>query len=230
MPLSWTMDKIGPMARTVNDCGLVFNAIHGHDDRDPTTVDRWFEWPMTADLSRIRIGDVQNRPSTPVERILLQLLTDMGVSLVPIELPDEIDEWALAMMLDVEAATVFHELLASGDTNGLNAWPGIFRKSHFVSAVDFIHSSRLRGRLMHQMATVFEACDIYIGGSDLGITNLTGHPTIALPVTMTSGEHSQPACATLTSGLYDEATLLALASLVESAVGLPTQVPEAFLP
>ncbi|MCA9050956.1 MAG: amidase [Planctomycetaceae bacterium] len=220
MPLSWTMDKLGPMARRVDDCGLVLSAVHGADSGDPTSVERWFRWPVVADLAQLKIGRVENRPISETEQVLLTLLEEIGAQIVSVELPDDLHEWSLAIMLDVEAAAVFREFTNSDDTVGLNRWPGIFCRSRFVSAVDFLHASRIRGQLMRRMQSVFERCQLYVGGSDLGITNLTGHPTVVLPVALTSGSHPQPTCATLTGRLFDEATLLAVAALVEQQTGL----------
>ena len=221
MALSWTMDKIGPIARTLDDCGIVFNAIHGVDPGDPCTVDRWFDWPMKPDLSAIRIGRVESDRTSAADEKTLQVLTELGANIVPIRLPDEFPEWAISSMLDVEAATIFQDLIVAGDTDGLNQWPEIFRKSHFLPAVDYLHASRLRVRLMEAIAQVFETVDLYVGGDDLGICNLTGHPTVVFPTVMTdSKKNPQPSCATMTGQLYDEASLLAVARLVEQHVGL----------
>ncbi len=226
MALSWTMDKLGPIARTMDDCGIVFNAIHGAEPGDPTSTNAWFEWPVQPDLSRIRIGHVQNRDLGESDQKLLDLLKELNAQIVPVELPTDINEWALAMMLDVEAATAFHDLTTAGNLDGLNAWPGIFRKSHFISAVDFLRAARIRSQLMRKMASVFQQVDLYVGGGDLGITNLTGHPTVVVPVRYNpDAKHPQPQCGTLTGRLYDEATLLAVGALAEKAAGLTRRLP-----
>ena len=217
MALSWTMDKIGPMARTADDCGTVLAAIHGRDDADPTTVDRWFHWPVKVDLSRLRIGRVINSETSPPDQVALDILKELGAAIVDIELPRSIPDSPLSSMLDVEAACIFQPLTRTGNTDGLNSWGDIFRASHFVSAVDYLQASRARFELMKQMARVFTSVDLYIGGDDLGIANLTGHPCMTLPVMMADVEpQPRPLCCTLTSGLYDEATLLAVAKLIES--------------
>ncbi|MCA9062477.1 MAG: amidase, partial [Planctomycetaceae bacterium] len=89
MALSWSMDKIGPMARHVDDCGLVFHAIHGADPADPTSVDRWFEWPVKAELSNVRVGFVTSAPMTPPEERAAEILRKLGVTLIPVQLPSE---------------------------------------------------------------------------------------------------------------------------------------------
>jgi Asp-tRNA(Asn)/Glu-tRNA(Gln) amidotransferase A subunit family amidase len=227
MALSWTMDKIGPMARTADDCGTVLAAIHGRDDADPTTVDRWFHWPVKADLSKLRIGRVTNCDMSPPDQVALDILKELGATIVEIELPRSIPDSPLSSMLDVEAACIFQPLTRVNNVEGLNSWGDIFRASHFVSAVDYLQASRARFELMKQMAHVFTSVDLYIGGDDLGIANLTGHPCMTLPVMMADVKpQSRPLCCTLTSGLYDEATLLAVARLIESKANVVKHRPQ----
>ena len=226
MTLSWTMDKLGPLARSASDCAVVFKAIHGTDRKDPTSVSKWFRWPVSADLSKLRIGQVADAPTSAEDQVVLDVLQEAGANIVPITLPRQFHEWSVSRMLDVEAASIFHDLMEAGDTTGWNSWPDIFRRMHFVSAVDYIRAARVRTRLAQEMAHVFDTVDLYVGGRDLGISNLTGHPEIALPSMMSDGDHAQPLCATLTGRLYDEATLLAVSDLVERKIGLesiPTQ-------
>ncbi|MEO2017928.1 MAG: amidase [Fuerstiella sp.] len=229
MALSWTMDKIGPLARHIDDCGLVFDAIHGADDGDPSSVDRWFQWPVEPDLTKLKIGQVEGVPLKEADQKILTQLEQLGANIVSVSLPDEFPEWAISLMLDAEAATIFHELVATRNTDGLNRWPEIFRKMHFMTAVDYLHAARLRSKLMQKMADVFRSVDLYVGGGDLGICNLTGHPTVVLPTVMVGdGNTRQPACGTLTGRLHDEATLLAVARLVETRVSiLADAVPQA---
>lgn len=225
MSLSWTMDKMGPMARNIDDCGIVFDAIHGADPGDPTTVSRWFDWPQKPDLSMLKIGKVEGTRTSKEDEVTLQVLEELGANIVPIKLPNEISEWSVSLMLDVEAGTIFHELVAQQNDEGLNSWPGTFRTAHFVSAVDYLHAARLRVKLMESMADVFRTVDLYVGGGDLGICNLTGHPTVVFPTRMSEGDHPQPKCSTITGRLYDEATLLAIAALVEEKVNLLGNTP-----
>ncbi len=233
MSLSWTMDKLGPIARTSDDCGIAFAAIHGADREDPTAVQRWFDWPMTVDLSKLRVGRVESGSLAPADQKILDVLTEAGASVIPVRLPASANEYSISMMGDIEAAAVFHDLLVAGDTDGLNRWPDIFRRMHFVSAVDYLQAARARTLLMHQLAKVFQQVDIYVGGDDLGICNLTGHPTVVFPTVMSKSgtsddDHAQPVCGTLTGRLYDEATLLAVAAVVERALNMPTHRPSAF--
>lgn len=227
MTLSWTMDKLGPIARSADDCGQVLTAIHGRDSADPTTVDRWFGWPMNVDLSKLRIGRVVNSEIAPPEQAALDILEDLGATLVDLELPGDDLERSISGILYVEAACIFQELTRAGNDEGLNAWPDIFRSAHFMSAVDYLQASRIRLELMKQMAAVFRKVDLYVGGDDVGITNLTGHPSMALPVMMAElTPQTRPICCTLTAGLHDEATLLSVAQMIEQKADVLKHQPQ----
>ncbi len=221
MALSWTMDKIGPLCRSAEDCALVFAAIHGPDAHDPATVDRPFPWPPDIDLSQVRLGYLaedmagEYREKTNDDRAL-QVFREMGVELVPITLPDlPID--SLKLILFVEAAAAFDELTRSNQDDllvrqGADAWPNFFRMARFIPAVAYIQANRIRTRLMAAMHDLFLQVDAYIGpsvaGDNLLLTNLTGHPALALPTGL--GEDGLPTTITLTGRLYDEAMILAL--------------------
>ncbi len=227
MALSWTMDKIGPMARTADDCGTVLAEIHGRDDADPTTVDRWFQWPVKADLSKLRIGRVTNCDTSPPDQMALDILKELGATIVDIELPRDIPDSPLSSMLNVEAACIFQPLTRVSNVEGLNSWGDIFQACHFVSAIDYLQASRARFELMRQMTRVFTSVDLYIGGDDLGIANLTGHPCMTLPVMLADVKpQPRPLCCTMTSGLYDEATLLAVARLIEAKADVVKHRPQ----
>lgn len=226
MALSWSMDKIGPMARSIDDCGLVFRAICGAESGDPTTVDRWFDWPMQADLSKLRIGRVEGVRTSREDEITLNTLEELGATIVPVKLPTGLPVWQTCLMLDVEAGTIFHDLVADQNDAGLNTWPNTFRTAHYVSSVDFVRAARVRSKLMQQMVAVFADVDLYVGGGDLGIANLTGHPTVVFPTRISDTDHPQPRCSTLTGRLHDEATLLAIARLVESKLDLLGYKPD----
>ena len=118
MTLAWSFDKIGPIARSVEDCAIVFSAIHGFDGFDATVVDRPFDWPLRRDLRSLKVGYVEeNTPAA--DRDELHVLKDLGVKLVPIKLPSKYPVNALTMILDTEAAAVFDEFARQGITDGL---------------------------------------------------------------------------------------------------------------
>ena len=136
MTLSWSMDKLGPLTRSVEDAALVLDAIHGADDLDASAVTQPFQWPSGASLRNLRVGYVAaEQESQPV---VLERLRELGVQLVPIELPVAYPTDAVAMMLDVEAATVFDDLTRQKITQDLNIWPDIFRACEFVTAIEYL--------------------------------------------------------------------------------------------
>jgi len=233
MTLAWSMDKLGPIARSVEDCALVFDAIHGADGLDFAAVDQPFQWPPQVSLDRLKIGYIEERTRPAEEREELKILHKLGFDLVPITLPDKLPVWAVTLMLGTEAATVFDELTRKHITEGLNSWPETFRNGQFVPAVEYLRAARVRTKLMQAMAERMAAVDLYVGsGLDLPITNLTGHPTVVFPVGFRSrnGRH-RPGSVTLTGRLYDESTLLAVARAFQQATGDHRQQPplEAYL-
>src|SRR5262249_18646579 len=122
MALAWSMDKIGPIARSVEDCALVFGAVHGADGLDSAAVDRPFAWPMARDLRTLRVGYVGGeRPAK--ERRELDVLRALGVTLVAVKPPAPAYLTALRVILTVEAAAAFDEITRQGVTEGLNTWP-----------------------------------------------------------------------------------------------------------
>jgi Asp-tRNA(Asn)/Glu-tRNA(Gln) amidotransferase A subunit family amidase len=220
MSLAWSMDKIGPIARSVEDCALVLDAIHGFDGLDPTATDHPFAWPPRTELRGLKAGYVERKDRPTAERQELKVLRDLGLTLVPIELPAQYPVQAITLMLGTESAAAFDELTRKHVTEGLNDWPGSFRQGQFVPAVEYLRAARVRTLLMRAMARLFEDVDLYVGGNDLAITNLTGHPTAVLP----DGFHDRngrdfPGSITFTGRLYDEATLLAVAHAYQQAVG-----------
>jgi Asp-tRNA(Asn)/Glu-tRNA(Gln) amidotransferase A subunit family amidase len=180
MTLAWSLDKIGPIARSVEDCALLLDAIHGADGVDLTAIDQPFDWPPRRDLRELRVGylsPVEGQPEPPE----IGVLRTLGVKLVPFKLPDGLPVDALRIMLTAESATVFDELTRQGVTEGLNLWPGTFRQAQFLPAVEYLRAARVRTLLMRSMDEAIQGLDLYVGGNDLMITNFTGHPTVVLP-------------------------------------------------
>lgn len=219
MTLAWSMDKLGPMARSVEDCALVFGAIHGADGRDLAAVDRPFDWPYRKDLKGLRVGYIERRGEGA--RPELKTLEGLGVKLVPIALPSRLPEQALTMILDVEASAAFDDITRAGVSEGIGvAWPGIFRRGRFVPAVEYLRAQRVRTLLMREMAEVMEQVDLYVGGNDLLLTNLTGHPTVVMPNGLIrTGDVQTPSAITFTGRLFGESELLAVAKAYQDATG-----------
>ena len=220
MSLSWTMDKIGPIARSLEDCALILDAIHGTDGLDSTVTDQPFAWPPNRSIRGLKVGYVKQNNRPDDQRDELKTLKELGVELVPIELPNDLPVGAITLMLSTEAAAVFDDLTRKHITEGLNSWPGTFRDGQFIPAVEYLRASRVRTLLMRQMARLMSTVDLYVGGNDLSITNLTGHPTAVLPHGFRDDTGRQrPGSLTFTGQLYGESTLLAVATAFQQAVG-----------
>jgi len=226
MTLAWSMDKVGPICRSLEDCVIVFGAIHGHDGRDGTAVNQPFQWPLPGELSALRVGYIEESNVAAEDRADLRVLRELGVQLVPIRLPDTLPVWAMTIVLNTEAATVFDELTRNNVTEGLNTWPNSFRQGAFVSAVEYLRANRLRTMLMREMETLMSGIDCYVGGDDLALTNLTGHPTAVMPNGFDQkGEIRTPNAITFTGEQFGETKLLAVAHAYQRATGFHREHP-----
>ena len=251
MALSWTMDKIGPMCRSAEDCALVFNAIYGSDGRDETVVDAPFEWDAEFQPAQLRVAYVASeldeapdgasaaqRRSWSGQRAVLRealdTLRDAGITPEPIELP-EFPADALRLILDAEAATAFDDLTRSRGIDeltrqGPGAWPNRFRSARFIPAVEYIRAQRARTLLMREMANVMSHYDAFLSPTlsrSLTITNLTGHPALALKAGFQEG---LPVALMITGRPYQEGTVLQLAAVYEEATPWNTMHPSGFGP
>ena len=151
MTLAWTMDKLGPITRSVEDCALVFDAIHGADGLDFAAVDQPFVWPPSRELEKLKVGYIEEPRRPSEERQELKILRKLGFELVPITLPNQLPVRAITLMLGTEAAAAFDELTRKHVTEGLNSWPDTFRQGQFVPAVEYLRAARVRTKLMHAM-------------------------------------------------------------------------------
>ncbi|MCS7271066.1 MAG: amidase, partial [Gemmataceae bacterium] len=222
MPLAWSLDKIGPMARCVVDCALVLGAIHGADPHDPTTVDRPFHWPGKKPLKQFRVGYFEEKGVATPEADL-KVLQQLGVQLVPITLPWRLASTIIGIILEAEAATAFDDLTRAGVHEGIGNWAITFRRARFTTAVDYLRAQRLRTLLQRHMHELFEKIDVYVGGNDLAVANLTGHPTICLPNGFSAA--GTPTALTFTGRLYGETDLLTLAQAYQEATGYHRRRP-----
>ncbi|TWT33826.1 Glutamyl-tRNA(Gln) amidotransferase subunit A [Posidoniimonas corsicana] len=222
MTLSWTMDKIGPITRSVEDAALVLNAIHGSDRRDPTAVDQPFTWPPTRDLRSLRVGYFKERADRPE----MDVLRRMGVQLVEISLPDDLPVWPMTVMLNVEATAAFDEFARTGVEEGLNLWPATFRRHQFTPAVEYLRAARLRTKLLDRMEILMQTVDLYVEGDDLAITNLTGHPSVRVPSGFRErGARRTPRALKFTGRLFGESELLSVAHAYQQATGWHLERP-----
>ncbi len=239
MALSWSMDKIGPICRTVEDCALVFDAIRGPDGIDQSVLDAPFDYDSRVDLASLRIGYLkeafeEDYSFKDTDAATLETLRELGVELVPIELPD-LPVYSMAFVLSAEAAAAFDELTRSGRDDLMvrqikNAWPNVFRSSRFIPAVEYIQANRLRHELIQQMHDLMEGVDLYVapsfGGGNLLLTNLTGHPCVVLPNGF--DEEGHPRSISFIGRLYDEATILEVANSYQKATDFHLKHPALF--
>ncbi len=215
MTLSWTMDKMGPIANRAEDCGIVFRAILGSDGLDPTVVERPFRWSRDTKLSELRIG-VPER-TRDGETAVKDWLEAQGAQLIPIRFPVA----PLSLMseaLGVEAASVHDKLFRSveGD-HELGKWGPTFREAQWVRAIDYMHAMRMRVKLIQSTEAELAKVDLLLGDGDLTRMNLTGHPTLVVAFGKDQ-EQKRPRTVALTAKMFSEATLLDVGALVQQAM------------
>ncbi len=249
MGLSWTMDKIGPICRGVEDCALVLDAIYGPDGRDITVGDAAFVWNPTRPLGGMRIGYIKTEfefttsqgPQGPNQNNIeerrkmyataLDALRTAGAKLEPIEMPS-FNAQSLRIILNAEAAAAFDDITRDGRVNQLsgqspNDWPNSFRTARFIPAVEYLRAQRARTLLMREMDQLMAKWDVFVspapGSASLLITNLTGHPAVVLPCGFIN---NLPQALMFTGNLYDEAAPLRVALAYEQATKWHTMHPE----
>jgi Asp-tRNA(Asn)/Glu-tRNA(Gln) amidotransferase A subunit family amidase len=192
MTLCWSLDKLGPMTRSVEDAMLVLHAISGPDAGDLASVSSKLDFDASAPVRGLRVGYfprwMNENPATAVDRAALETVKKVGMVPVEVSIPD----WpydSLNLILFAEAAAAFEELTLTGQINQLkaqvsDAWPNIFREARFLSAVDFVQADRFRRKVAEEMARVFSEVDLLLVPSlrdeMLVITNFTGHPSLTL--------------------------------------------------
>lgn len=219
MPLAWTFDKLGPIARYVDDLGVVFSHILGPDGQDPSVVERDFHWPVATDLAKLTVGTTKEGLSK-IEQQALDWLVSKGARHQSIELPKRFPEGAMTVMLNVEAATVFDDILRRDPEADLGLWPESFRKSQYVPAIQYLRACRLRTQLIGETEAALRQVDIVLGADDLVLTNLSGHPSlvVALGTREVKDQLPRPGTVKLTAAMYREATLLDVASQLQRAI------------
>lgn len=272
MALSWTMDKIGPICRAVEDCALVLSAIYGQDGHDLSVQPAAFNWDANFNWKTLRVGYIKSAfdvPTIPAgasegqkrnfERRLydakyattaLDELRNMGVKLIPVEIPD-FPFGAIVPVLEAEGAAAFDDLTRSGRDKLLTGqlpfdWPNQFRIARFYSAVDYIQAMRARTLAIAAMEKLFAQVDVIVTpsqGNQLQATNLTGHPALIVPngirgddapksendedgALANTGGPGTPVSLTFLGALYSDARLAAFAKAYQDATGFQLQHPK----
>jgi Asp-tRNA(Asn)/Glu-tRNA(Gln) amidotransferase A subunit family amidase len=244
MTLRWTLDKVGPITRSVADAATVLAALHGPDGRDETVPDLPFHWDGVRSVKGLRIGyvereiggaaDGEDRQQSATRRLLLDaamtVYRQAGATLVPITLPD-LPAPALYAILNAEAGAMFDELLRSGRINELtdksvNGRANQLRATRFIPAVEYIRAQRVRTLLMQQMNALFDTIDVFLSPSQsesVTMTNLTGHPALVVPAGFADG---LPVALMLTGKQWGEATLARAGAAFEAATEWHTRHPQ----
>ncbi len=219
MVLAQTMDKVGPIGRTAEDCALVLAAIAGGDPMDPSAVDRPFAYPQRLDYRKLKVGVLvgANRRNGPApENPVTKLLKERGSHILPIAfsaLPPGTTD-----LLEAESAAFFDGLTRHPEEIAKlkdSLWPGIFRAARFMSAVDYLNAQRARTRAMRTFEDEFGDFDFFVtpgGGYTLAHVNLTGHPQIVIP-------QSDGSSVCLVGRLYREDVLCTVAWDLQKSIG-----------
>ncbi len=250
MPGAWSFDKVGPMCRSVEDCAVVLNAIHGPDGMDLTVVDLPFNWNATQDIRRLRVGylKVAFQQQRPVheeqvnDEATLEVLRSLGVNLREMNLPNlPINATNLASAF-AEISAVWDEMVNNGQDAQLTRQDpdhigNLCRTTQMMPAIAYIQANRIRTLLMKAMAEIMTDFDIYVAPQsridepssihlNLWLTNLTGHPAVVVPNGFARG--GKPTGITFIGNLYDEGKLLALAKAYQDATDFHRKHPSAF--
>jgi Asp-tRNA(Asn)/Glu-tRNA(Gln) amidotransferase A subunit family amidase len=250
MTLAWSLDKAGPLCRSVEDCALVLHALQGPDDKDLTVTDLPFNWEATLDVKKLRVGylkaafdeprAVQQEKDNDAEA--LDKIRSLGVSLKPIEFPDYPIRDLLALMY-TEFSAAFDELTRSKRDSllarqGRGSDANLYRTNRFVPAVEYIQAARVRTLLMEAMAKTMSDIDVYLApitsgrggrpnsliGLNTTLTNLTGHPSVVVRNGINAD--GRPTSFTFTGKIYGEAEMLALAHAYQMATDWHSKHPQ----
>jgi len=240
MALSWTMDKLGPICRNAADCALVFEAIRGTDGQDLSVRDFPFNYDHRKNVKTLRVGVLRdeinsdNSANYQNDSSFIALMETQGIELIDKQLPQDIPTSALRLILLAETGAAFDELTRSDRDSLLvrqdrYAWPTTFRASRLIPAVEYIQANRLRSALTQQFNEIMRDIDVLIApsfGIQLTMTNLTGHPCIALPNgSYANGDNGS---ITLIGNHFDEASILRFARFVQEITPYEEEQPPLF--
>jgi Asp-tRNA(Asn)/Glu-tRNA(Gln) amidotransferase A subunit family amidase len=239
MALSWSMDKIGPICRTAEDCAIVLDVIKGLDGVDQTLYDVPFNYDSNKMLKDLKIGYLKNVFEEDYsfkknDSISLDILRKNGAELIPFELPD-FPVYDISFILSVESAAAFDELTLSGKDDLMvrqirNAWPNVFRSARFIPAVEYINANRIRNLLIQKMHELIKNFDVVVvpswQGKNLLLTNLTGHPSITVPNGFS--DKGTPTSITFIGNLFEEGKIISAAKEFQNATDYHLKQPPNF--
>lgn len=242
MALSWSMDKVGAICRHAEDCGMVLDAIRGPDGEDATVVASGFAYSPAVTLRDLRVGYLEadfasEYDDAKNDAVVLDALRGAGIELHALALPDDLPIEPLSIVLSAEAAAAFDTLTRSNRDDLLvrqvrDAWPNVFRAARFIPAVEYIQANRLRTGLIARIEAMFADNDIDVvlapcfAGDQLLATNLSGHPSLALPNGF--DDKGMPTGICLIGRPFREGDLIAAARGILSVTGFAVERPTAY--
>jgi len=241
MTLSWSLDKVGPICRSVADAATVFSFIHGTDNKDASAVEAAFNYKPNQDIKKLRVAYAKNifdkLDSSAQEWTVLKQLKDAGIDVHPMNFPDS-ESYAFDMIgivIGSEAAAAFDEFTRMNIDDQMtrqtrNDWPNYFRQARTIPAVEYINTIRHRSLLMQKTNEAMKDYDVVItpsfGGKQLSITNLTGQPALCMPIGL--NKQGTPNSITFLGNLFKEEEIIALGKFFQSITPYDEMHPERF--
>lgn len=239
MALSWSMDKIGPISRSVLDNAILLSILNGKDEMDASTIPAAFNYSAKNDVKKLKVGYFndyfEGDRASKNDQAVLDVLKAQGIELHPLELKTSMNPGPIVNMLLVEGAAAFDELTRLDLDDQLvaqrkNAWPNIFRAARFIPAVEYVQMSRQRTLLIAEMHELMKEYDVIVtpsfAGQQLQITNLTGHPALCMPNGFT--DNGSPTSITLLANLFEEEKLIMLGRLIQENTDWQAKRPPMF--
>lgn len=241
MSLSWSMDKIGPMARSAEDCAIVYSVITGKDAKDGTTSNYPDGFEPQKNFKSLRVAylkkDIEKDTSLSKANLdsAIETFKKMGLTLTEVELPTDIPYKSFDVILRAEAGAFFDDMVRSGDVDKMveqdqSSRANSLRQARFIPAVEYLQANRHRQVLIEKMEKIMKEYDVLIsptfGNKQLVITNLTGHPVISIPTGLDKEKH--PTSITLVGNLYDEASILLLAKAFQDNTEFDEMHPDGY--
>jgi Asp-tRNA(Asn)/Glu-tRNA(Gln) amidotransferase A subunit family amidase len=241
MVLGWSLDKAGPICRSAEDAAVVFYYLKGTDGKDASAIERAFNYNPKVDWKKLRVAYAGNYfkslPAGSLQHAVLDTYKKLGAELKEVQFPDSTiyPYNIMDVVISAESAAAFDELTRSNQDDQIrrqdkNFWPNSFRVSRFVPAVEYINANRHRSALCRQLNDFMKQYDVVIvptySGSQLAMTNLTGHPVVVFPIGF--GQNGLPNSISLVGNLYDDATILAVAKAYQDATDFNKKHPEKF--
>ena len=241
MSLSWSMDKVGPMCRNAEDCAIVFSFIQGEDAKDKTTTAIPYSFEPGLDVKSLKVAylkeDIEKDTTKGKANLLKAMATfkKMGIEPTPVALPTDVPYDGFDIILRSESGAFFDELVRSERVDHMveqhqRSRANSLRQSRFIPAVEYLQANRHRQILIEKMHRIMKDYDVLIspsfGNKQLIITNLTGHPVIAIPTGL--DDEKLPTSLTLVGNLYDEGKILLLAQRFQEVTEFDELHPEGY--